>query len=80
MDTERQNIMAQITINYAGNPITRNVSETTVGALLANANYQAALGFGPNVTAKIDGVVQAPTARLVDGDVVYIEDRASSKA
>ena len=71
-----------VTINFGlSNQLTRTFpTGTTVGELLNNPNLQAALGFGTNVVAKIDGVVQAPNNRLGDGDEVDIEIKANTKA
>ncbi len=71
-----------VTLRYGvSNELTRAVDAgTTVGQVLRNTSFQAALGFGSNTQAVIDGVVQRDTAPLSDGDVITIETKANAKA
>lgn len=71
-----------VTIRFgASNELSKAVpAGTTVGTILRDANVKAVLGFGDNVQAVVDGVVQRDTAPLDDGDVVTVETRANSKA
>lgn len=72
----------QITIRFGStNELTRTVNDRyTVGDVLNDSNIRAALGFGSNVHALVDGQVQNPSTRLEDGDIVVIETKANSKA
>lgn len=72
----------QITIRFGStNELTRTVNDRyTVGDVLNDSNIRAALGFGSNVQALVDGQVQNSSTRLEDGDLVVIETKANSKA
>ena len=71
-----------VTIRFgASNELSKSVPEgTTVGSILCDNNVKAVLGFGDNVQAVLDGVVQRDSAPLADGDILVIETRANSKA
>lgn len=72
----------QITVHYGvANSLTREMPEgSTLRDVLTNQNIMAALGASSeNIVAKIDGVAQDTSQRLVPGDVVDLETRANSK-
>lgn len=71
-----------VTLNFGlSNSVTRSFpAGTTLGQVLSNSSLQAVLGFGGNVVGKIDGVIQDPGHRLVDGDEIDIETKANTKA
>lgn len=71
-----------VTLNFGlSNSLSRTFTTgTTIGQVLGDANLQLALGFGKNVVAKIDGVIQDLNARLNDGDEIDIEVKANTKA
>lgn len=75
-----QNI--SVSISYgADNSLTRSVPQgTKVGQLLADPAIKAALGFGDNVQAVIDGARQEAGATLRNGDEIVVESRACAKA
>lgn len=75
-------VSMRIIINFGlSNTLSRDFpSGTTVGEVLKNPNLKAALGYGDNVVAKIDGVTQDPSRQLVDGDEVDLEVQANKKA
>jgi hypothetical protein len=79
---ERKKNKMQVTVNYGvANSLTRDMPEgATLRDILTNQNIMAALGASSeNVAAKIDGVTQDASQRLVHGDVVDLETRANSK-
>lgn len=72
----------QVTIRFGlANELTKDVPEgTSVGTLIHDRSIASALGYGSNVQAVVDGVVQSDNSPLSDGDVVTIETKANSKA
>lgn len=74
--------MFSVTIRYgAGDEMTKAFDDgATVRDVLTNTAVKAALGFGDNVRALIDGVEQTSDTELTDGDIITIETRANQKA
>lgn len=74
--------MISVTVRFgASNELTREVADnTTVGDILRNSTFQAALGFGANVQAVVDGAVQPDRTTLSNGDIITVETKANSKA
>jgi len=74
--------MITVTVRYgATGELTREFTNgTTAGSVLSNTGIQAALGFGSNVQAVVEGQVLRNETPLSNGDVVTVETRANSKA
>jgi hypothetical protein len=71
----------QLTIDHGMQSVTISRPEgTTVGALLADANIKAVVGFGENVTPIVDGSTVESSYTLQDGDTVTLQGRAAVKA
>ncbi|HYF36598.1 MAG TPA: hypothetical protein VD994_14985 [Prosthecobacter sp.] len=70
------------TVSYgAFNTSTREVpAGTTIGALRADRNLKAVLGYGDNVDFTVDGVAQPDSTVLHDGDKVSVVTKAACKA
>jgi len=63
------------------NSLTRDFpAGTTVGALIGDANLQAALGHSSSVQAYVNGQAVSPDYVLQAGNEVSFEDRAGRKA
>jgi hypothetical protein len=73
--------MVNIKIRFGGQLFQTQVAPgTTTSTITSNRNIQGALGFGSNVQVKIDGVVQSRDVVVREGDELYIESVAASKA
>jgi hypothetical protein len=73
--------MKKITIRYGIESITKEVScSMTVGQVKTNPTFSAALGYGNNVDALINGVSVPNEAIVPDGATVVIETACNSKA
>lgn len=71
-----------ITLRYGtANALTRGVNAgTTVKQVLTNQSFRAALGFGDNVIAKINGAAVRDDLYVTDGLVIDLETAANQKA
>lgn len=74
--------MANVTLKSGLNSLSVDVPEgTTVGAILGNPNYAAALGYdSSNVEGVLNGVVAGSGATVYGGDVLLAQKKAHSKA
>jgi hypothetical protein len=71
----------QLTIEHGLQSVTvARPDGTTVGALLADPNIRAVVGFGEHVTPVVDGATVEDTFVLTDGDTVTLQSRAATKA
>lgn len=71
----------QITILHGLQSVTVDRPEgTTVGALIADPNTKALLGYGENVTPIVSGAAVDTGYALVDGDEITLQARAATKA
>lgn len=52
----------------------------SVGQVIANPTVKAQLGYGDNVRVLMDGVEVSSETTISDGDSLYVEVRANSKA
>lgn len=64
----------------ATNSLRVNLVGQLVSAVLANAAYRGALGFGQNVQAKINGAPVDGNYVIREGETIDIENRAQEKA
>lgn len=78
----KANDAVQITLRYGtGNTLTRGVSPgTLVKQVLTNQSFRAALGFGDNVIAKINGAIVRDDLYVSEGMVIDLETAANQKA
>jgi sulfur carrier protein ThiS len=73
--------MYTVTVAFGLNRIQQTINPgTTVANLLANEVVRAALHFGDNVVAKIEGRVVEGSRQLCNGQTVNLETRANEKA
>lgn len=73
--------MKKITVEYGVDSITKQVgSNFTIGDLQEDDSLKAALGFGDNTKALINGIEQNRQTVIPDGAVVRIETAANTKA
>ena len=71
----------QLTIEHGMQSVTISRPEgTTIGALLADPNIKAVVGFGENVTPVVEGSTVDSSYTLEDGDTVTLQGRAAVKA
>jgi hypothetical protein len=73
--------MPIVTIKYGLNSLTKDITEgASVADLINNEDIQAALGFGENVDALIDGSVVGGFTTLSAGDQIVVRAKANAKA
>lgn len=73
--------MQQVTIRYGIDSITKQFTvPVTIGSLKNDASVRAALGFGDNVKALINGVEMGDDVVVPNGATVVFETRANTKA
>ena len=73
--------MKSITVQYGVDSVTKQVEEdTTIGDVQENDSIKAALGFGDNTKALINGIEQPPQTVIPPGAVVRLETAANTKA
>jgi hypothetical protein len=71
----------QITIEHGMQSVTIDRPEgTTVGALIADPNIKAVVGYGENVTPIVAGAAVDTGYALAEGDTVTLQARAAVKA
>ena len=73
--------MKKITVQYGVDSINKQVeSSFTFGDLQEDDSFKAALGFGDNTKALVDGIEQSRTTVIPDGATVRLETAANTKA
>jgi hypothetical protein len=73
--------MKTITVKYGVDSVSKQVeSDFTFGDLAASDAFKAALGFGDNVKALVNGIEQAKDTRIPDDATVRLETAANTKA
>jgi hypothetical protein len=73
--------MKNITVKYGVDSFTKQVEEGfTFGDLEASDSFKAALGFGDNVKALVDGIEQDKRTVIPAGATVRLETAANTKA
>ena len=73
--------MKNITVKYGVDQITKQVEAGfTFGDLQNNDSFKAALGFGDNTKALMDGIEQNRNTVIPSGATVRIETAANTKA
>ena len=73
--------MKKITVEYGVDSINKQVeSGFTIGDLQESDSIKAALGFGDNTKALINGIEQNRQTVIPDGATVRIETAANTKA
>ena len=73
--------MKTITVQYGVDSVTKQVDEdTTIGDIQENDSIKAALGFGDNTKALINGIEQAKDTVIPSGATVRLETAANTKA
>ena len=73
--------MKKITVQYGVDSITKQVeSGFTFGDLQESDNIKAALGYGDNTKALVDGIEQDRRTMIPDGATVRLETAANTKA
>ena len=73
--------MKSITVQYGVDSITKQVeSGFTFGELQECDTFKAALGFGDNIKALVNGIEQSRSTVIPDGATVRIETAANTKA
>lgn len=73
--------MKSITVKYGVDSITKQVEDdTTFADVKNNDSFQAALGFGDNTKALVNGIEQDDGATVPAGATVVLETRANTKA
>jgi len=78
--TKRTN-MKNITVKYGVDSITKQVEDGfTFGDLQDSDTFKAALGFGDNTKALVDGIEQQRETVIPAGAIVRLETAANSKA
>lgn len=71
----------QVTIQYGVERLTKTYSSNpTVGQIVSDSNIKAALGYGDNVKALLNGIEQPTTVGVPDGSTLVIETAANKKA
>ena len=76
-----KNKMKKITVEYGVDSITKQVdSGFTFGDLQECDSFKAALGFGDNTKALVNGIEQSRTTVIPDGATVRLETAANTKA
>jgi hypothetical protein len=75
------NNMKNITVKYGVDSITKQVEEDfTFGDLSESDSFKAALGFGDNTKALVDGIEQDRGTEIPAGATVRLETAANTKA
>ncbi len=73
--------MKSITIRYGVDSITKQVEEDcSFGDVQENDSFKAALGFGDNTKALVDGIEQDRDTVIPEGATVRLETAANTKA
>jgi len=73
--------MKKITVEYGVDSITKQVeSGFTFGDLQECDSFKAALGFGDNTKALVNGIEQSRGTVIPDGATVRLETAANTKA
>ena len=73
--------MKNITAKYGVDSINKQVDDDfTFGDLQENDTFKAALGFGDNTKALVEGIEQSRGTVIPQGAVVRLETAANSKA
>ena len=73
--------MKSITVKYGVDQITKQVEAGfTFGDLQDSDNFKAALGFGDNTKALVEGIEQSRDTVIPDGATVRLETAANTKA
>jgi hypothetical protein len=73
--------MKNITVKYGVDSITKQVgSDFTFGDLQESDSFKAALGFGDNTKALVDGIEQSRGTVIPEGATVRLETAANTKA
>jgi hypothetical protein len=73
--------MKSITVKYGVDSINKQVEDDfTFGDLPASDSIKAALGFGDNVKALVDGIEQDKATIIPPGTSVRLETAANTKA
>jgi len=73
--------MKTITVKYGVDQITKQVEDDfTFGDLQDSDQFKAALGFGDNTKALVDGIEQNRETVIPAGTTVRIETAANTKA
>ena len=73
--------MKKITVEYGVDSINKQVeSDFTIGDLQESDSIKAALGFGDNTKALINGIEQNRQMVIPDGTTVRLETAANTKA
>ena len=73
--------MKNITVKYGVDSINKQVDDNfTFGDLQDNDSIKAALGYGDNVKALVDGIEQDPGTIIPAGASVRLETAANTKA
>lgn len=73
--------MKTINVKYGIDSITKQVEESfTFGDVQDNDSFKAALGFGDNTKALLDGIEQERSTVIPDGSTVRLETAANTKA
>jgi hypothetical protein len=68
-------------VQYGVDSITKQVEGGfTFGDLQADDTFKAALGFGDNTKALVDGIEQSRQTVIPDGTAVRLETAANTKA
>ena len=73
--------MKNITVKYGVDSVTKQVEEDfTFGNLQENDSFKAALGFGDNTKALVEGIEQNRSTIIPAGATVRRETAANTKA
>jgi len=73
--------MKNITVKYGVDSFTKQVEDDfTFGELQNSDTFKAALGFGDNTKALVEGIEQNRDTMIPQGAVVRLETAANSKA
>lgn len=73
--------MKKITVMYGADRFTTEVEcSATFGDIVANDRIQAALGYGDNVRALVNGVEMTNSSVPSDGSTIVLETRCNEKA
>ena len=78
---KQKNKMKKITVEYGVDSVTKQVeSGFTFGDLQESDAFKAALGFGDNTKALVNGIEQNRGTLIPDGATVRLETAANTKA
>ena len=73
--------MKTITVRYGVDSVTKQVeNDYTFGDVQENDSLKAALGFGDNTKALVDGIEQSRDTQIPEGATVRLETAANTKA